>query len=154
MNKPFCPKHLLVVALTMGLVAGCASTQTSKDSASATAPAQVSTAVTKAISDAKVAIGEAKANEWIWRDTEKYLADAEKAAAAGDEATALKMANKAADQAREAINQYYLEKAKAMMQSAQAGNLTAAQNATLREASAAIVNAEGRKSYDLLSSIK
>ncbi len=151
MNKPFSRKHLMMMALTLGVAVGCATTPPEP---AATAPMAQTSAVTQAIADAKSAVAEAKALNWLWRDTEKFLAEAEKAAADGDDATAIKLANKAKGQAQEAVNQYYLEKAKVLMQEAQAAsNLTASQSATLRDASAAIANAEGRKAYDLLTGL-
>lgn len=151
MNNPFFRKHLMIMALTLGVAAGCATTPPEPAAPQAEQP---SSAVTSAIADAKAAIAEAKSLNWIWRDTESFLADAEKAAAEGDDATAIKLANKAKGQAVEAVNQYYLEKAKVLMQEAQAAsNLTASQSATLREASDAITNAQGRKAYDLLTGL-
>jgi nucleoid-associated protein YgaU len=151
MTNPFCRKHLLMMALTLGVAAGCATTPPEPTVAP---QAQTATAASQMIADAKAGIAEAKALNWIWRDTEKFLADAEKAAADGDHDTALKLATKARNEAQLAINQYYLEKAKVMMSKAEGtAGLNAEQNATMRAASAAIANAEGRKAYDLLTGL-
>jgi nucleoid-associated protein YgaU len=139
-------KALIPVVLVLGLVAGCATTPKEE------APKGPSAEVTQAIDSAKSAIASAKSVNWIWRDTEKFLKQAEAAAAKGDDATAIKLANKARGQAEEAVNQYYLEAAKVLY--AEAGNasgLTAEQKNTLNAAGAAIGNAEGRKAYDLLN---
>ena len=151
MTNPFCRKHLLMMALTLGVAAGCATTPPEPSSAP---QAQAATSASQMITDAKAAIAEAKALKWIWRDTQKVLAAAEKAASEGDQDTALKMATKARNEAQLAVNQYYLEKAKVMMAKTEgASGLTAEQSATLRAASAAIANAEGRKAYDLLTGL-
>lgn len=151
MTNPFCRKHLLMMALTLGVAAGCATTPPEPTVAP---QSQTATAASQMIADAKAAIAEAKSLNWIWRDTEKFLASAEKAASDGDHDTALKMATKARNEAQLAVNQYYLEKAKVMMAKTEgASGLSAEQNATLRAASAAIANAEGRKAYDLLTGL-
>jgi nucleoid-associated protein YgaU len=90
--------------------------------------------------------------DWIWRDTEEFLAQAEAAAAEGDDDTAIKLANKARYQAELAVNQYYLEKAKVMFQEASAAQgLSTEQQRALAAAGEAIRSAEGRKAYDLLT---
>lgn len=150
MTNPFCRKHLLMIALTLGVAAGCATTPPEPS----VAPQTQATAATQAIADAKAAVAEALALKWIWRDTEKFLADAEKAAANGDHDTALALATKARNEAQLAVNQYYLEKAKVMMSKVEGSSgMTAEQSATLRGASAAIANGEGRKAYDLLTGL-
>ncbi len=139
-------KVLVPVVLALGLVAGCATTP--KEEPAAKGPSEVS----QAIDGAKSAIASAKSVNWIWRDTEKFLKQAEAAAAKGDDATAIKLANKARSQAELAVDQYYLETAKVLY--AEAGNasgLTAEQKSTLNAAGVAIGNAEGRKAYDLLN---
>ncbi len=60
----------------------------------------------KAIQAAESAIAEAKANNWIWRDTEKFLSEAKAAADKGDDAAAVKLADKARGQAEIAVKQY------------------------------------------------
>ena len=152
MNIPFRRKHLLIVALTLGVAAGCATTP--PDTAGGAPKAEAMSAVAQAIADAKAAIATAKSLNWVWRDTSKFLKQAEKAAAAGDDAKAIKLAKKAQAQAEEAVNQYYIEKAKPLLQEAQsAANLTNAQSVTLRSAAAALANGEGRKAYDLLTGL-
>jgi nucleoid-associated protein YgaU len=151
MTNPFCRKHLLMMALTLGVAAGCATTPPEPTAAP---QAQNATAAAQMIADAKAAIADAKALNWIWRDTQKFLAEAEKAAADGDHDTALKLATKARNEAHLAVNQYYLEKAKVMLAETEgASGLSTEQSATLRSASAAIANGEGRKAYDLLTGL-
>ncbi len=140
-------RQLMIVAVVLGLVAGCATAP--KEPAK---PAGPSAAVTQAIDSAKAAIATAKSLDAVWRDTEKFLKQAEKAAAEGDEETAIKLANKARGQAEEAINQRYLEMAKVLYSEASASQgLSADQQNTLAGAGDAIRNAEGRKAYDMLS---
>ncbi len=148
MKKIFPGKQLITVLLALGVAVGCATTPQEQPKA----PASQANAVSQAIAAAKAAIGKAKSLGWIWRDTEKFLKKAEAAAAKGEDDVALKLAKKAKDQAELAVNQYYLEKAKVLLvEAANASGLTADQKATLKSAQAAILNAEGRKAYDLLS---
>jgi len=139
-------RQLVAVLLVLSLLAGCASTpkEPTVDQGSARAD--------QAIAAAEAAIAKAKANDWIWRDTEKFLKQAQDAAARGDSETAISLANKARDQAELAENQYYLEQAKVMFSEASAvQGLNASQQNALSEADKAIKNAEGRKAYDLLT---
>ena len=156
--KRFLPSKALpvVTVLAVALLGGCAS-QPKQEQAAAPAeqPSGPSAAVTRALDSARAAIKEAKALDWIWRDTEKFLKQAEKAAKAGDEAKAIKLANKAREQAELAVNQYYLEHAKALLKKVQgASGLTADQRARLDEAMNALYRThEGKKAYDLLSAL-
>lgn len=151
MKTAFRPKHLLLMLLTLGLAVGCATTPPPEEP-KAEAPSAEAQAASRAIADAKSAMAEATALNWVWRDTADFLAEAEKAAADGDYAKAIELANKVKGQAEEAVNQYYLEEAKVLMQEAQkASGLTPDQEATLRAAANAITNAEGRRAYDLLT---
>ncbi len=147
MKRTVFGKRLVPLALVLGLVVGCASTPP-QDAGDQNAE------VTQAIDAARAAIAKAKALDWIWRDTEKYLKQAEDEAASpeGQKSLAIKLANKARNQAELAVNQYYLEKAKVMFNEASAmKGLNANQTNTLSDADKAIRNAEGRKAYDLLT---
>ena len=84
-----------VALLSLGLITGCASTDEADDSPSAA----------EAIAEAKVVNAEAKALDYEWRDTGKVIKQAEAKLAAGDEAGALALANKAIKQANTAIAQ-------------------------------------------------
>ncbi|MBT8122306.1 MAG: hypothetical protein KJO10_07220 [Gammaproteobacteria bacterium] len=64
-----------------------------------------------AIASANTAIKQAKANNWIWRDTESFVKKAQEAADKGDNAAAIKLASKAKEQAEDAVKQYEYEKA-------------------------------------------
>ena len=97
-------KLLTVAVLSTALSVGCAAQQT-KESASMASPE-----ATAAIAAASAAIKKAKANDWVWRDTEKFLSEAQQAADKGDTATAVKLANKAKFQAEAAVIQYNHEK--------------------------------------------
>ena len=138
-------RRLFPAVLLLSILAGCASTpkEPAVDQGSAEAD--------QAIAAAEAAIAKAKANDWIWRDTEKFLKQAQDAAAKGDSGTAVSLANKASNQAELAENQYYLEQAKIMFSEVSAvQGLNASQQNALSEADKAIKNAEGRKAYDLL----
>ena len=93
-----------VAILSLGLITGCATTD--EEEASGLSAAE------QAIADAKAVTAEAKAANYEWRDTGKIIASAEKALAAGDEAGALKLANKAMAQSRAAIDQAAYENKK------------------------------------------
>lgn len=143
-------KFVSLSALALLLTVGCASQPKQE-----TAPAADTSAVTQAIDAASAAIADAKSLDALWRDTEKFLGQAKDAAAKGDDATAIKLANKARMQAEDAVNQYYLEWAKHMMGNLRDyGNLTAAQKATMDDAAKAIANAEGKRAYDMLSALQ
>jgi len=141
-------KQLVPVAMVLSLAAGCASTPPEKPATDSMAE------VNQAIDAAKASIAKAKSVDWVWRDTEDFLkeAETEAAAGAGHEELAIKLANKARNQADLAVNQYYLEEAKVMYAKAsQVSGLNASQQSALAEADKAIRNAEGRKAYDLLT---
>jgi nucleoid-associated protein YgaU len=84
-----------VALLSLGLITGCASTDEAADSITAE----------QAIADAKAANAEAKAANYEWRDTGKFIKQAEEKLAAGDEAGAIALANKAKKQAEIAVAQ-------------------------------------------------
>jgi nucleoid-associated protein YgaU len=144
MNKIVFGKQLIAVILLLGLVAGCASTPEKAPDRSAE--------VGQAIDAAKSALAQARSLDWMWRDSEKLLTEAEAAAAAGNADQAIALANQSREQAELAVNQYYLEKAKIMFDEASSvAGLSGDQQNTLAAAGMAIRNAEGRKAYDLLT---
>ena len=104
MKPRFIVKVVSTLILSLWLVNGCAEKATK--SASAASPE-----ATAAIAAANGAIKKAKANNWIWRDTEKFSKQAQEAADKGDNATAIKLANKAKAQAEDAVKQYEYEMA-------------------------------------------
>jgi hypothetical protein len=61
---------------------------------------------TDAITDAKMSMKKVNAVGYLWRDTGKILKKAEAAAAKGDDKTAVKMARRAEEQAKDAYAQY------------------------------------------------
>jgi len=91
-----------VALLSLGLITGCASTEEASDKMSAA----------EAISQAKAANAEAKALNNEWRDTGELIASAEKALADGDEEGAIKLANEATAQAKNAVSQAEAENKK------------------------------------------
>jgi len=84
-------KLIALTALVLGLAVGCATAP--KEEKVEAKP--ISPEVAQAIAAAKAAIKAAKDAGGLWRDTEKFLKEAEKAAKAGDDKTALKLAKKA-----------------------------------------------------------
>ena len=106
MKKRLPVKLLTITVLSAALTVGCASSGNG-GSGGAT---KASPEATAAIMNASDAIKAAKANNWIWRDTEKFLSEAQAAADKGDNGTAIKLANKARSQAESAVAQYNHEK--------------------------------------------
>ena len=107
MKRRLSAKLLAIALLTVGLNAGCAE---SPKKEAAEPASMASPEATAAIANAADAIKMANANDWIWRDTEQFLKEAQAAADAGDNATAIKLANKAKYQAEAAVIQYNHEK--------------------------------------------
>jgi hypothetical protein len=103
MKTSFHVKLLSTVLLSLWLVNGCASNSSNGGS-------KANSDATAAITNANDAIKVAKGNNWIWRDTEKFVTQASEAAAAGDNAKAIKLANKAQFEAEAAVEQYNFEK--------------------------------------------
>ena len=103
MKTSFKVRLLSTALLSLWLASGCASNSSSSEGSKASAEA------TAAIANANDAIKAAKGNDWIWRDTEKFAKQAQEAAAAGDNAKAIKLADKAQFQAEAAVEQYNME---------------------------------------------
>ena len=100
MSMRISARLIMVAALSLGLLAGCATVE------EAASPAE------QAIAEAKAENAKAKKLGYEWRDTGKMIKNAEKALADGDEAKALKLANKAIEQARDAQKQAEIENQK------------------------------------------
>lgn len=99
-------KLFTTALLSLWLISACAD-QSVKTTGSMTGSSEA----TAAIASASAAIDKAKANDWIWRDTESFLEEARQAAANGDNTAAIRLANKARLQAENAVIQYNYEKA-------------------------------------------
>lgn len=140
-------KYLSISLLALGLVVGCA-TQPKQEVD--TGP---SAAVTRALDAASAAMDNAKALNWIWRDTGKIYEAAEKAAKEGDDATAIKLANKAREQAEDAVNQYYLEQAKPMLTELKSYSLSGDQKRRMDTGETAVEQGDGKRAYDVLSDL-
>lgn len=111
MKKTDFLKLATVAVLSTGLMAGCSSKD---EPAPATEPAAQtesgpSAAAKNAIYSAKIKNARAAKLGYEWRDTGKIIKAAEKAAAAGDNDKAIKLAKQASEQADDAIAQYYSE---------------------------------------------
>ncbi|MBL4762044.1 MAG: LysM peptidoglycan-binding domain-containing protein [Gammaproteobacteria bacterium] len=92
-------KYIFAALITLGLLAGCASTSVAPVTTGTAEEAQ------SAISAATSANAKAKELGVEWRDTAKLIASAEEAAAAGDYTKAINLANEARIQAENAIQQ-------------------------------------------------
>lgn len=91
-------------ALVLGLAVGWGSASAAEKVAAAqteNAPVQqeLSGAAAKAIEDARAAVKKAESVNGLWRDTESLIKQAEAALAQGNEATAIKLAQKAMKEA-------------------------------------------------------
>ena len=106
MKTRFHVKLLSTALLSLWLTSGCAG-QSTKGGGSAS---KASPEATAAITNANDAIAIAKSNDWIWRDTETFLGQAQTAADAGDNAKAIMLAEQARLEAEAAVQQYNLEK--------------------------------------------
>jgi hypothetical protein len=93
-----------IILLSCAVSVGCASNQANNSTSRSTPEAR------QAIKNASDAIATAKENNWIWTDTEDLLKQAQEAADSGDNATAIKLADKARFQAEAADIQYNYEK--------------------------------------------
>lgn len=83
-------KKVLLVTAAIMLIGGCASNNAEFDSL---------------VAQAEKEIKVAKSMDFLWRDTEKVLAEAKKAQDAGEDAEATKLAKKALNQAKLAQKQ-------------------------------------------------
>ena len=106
-----------------------------------------------AIGAAQAVLDEAKSLGAEWRESRKLLDKASEAAKAGDEETAVKLANNAKRQAEEAINRHYLENAKILLSEAEKrkSQMSPDQTADYNDARAAYRSQEGKRAYDLAS---
>ena len=106
MRKSIAIRFVPVIVLL--LLAGCSYFHTrSSDAASNKESSQA----IAAIAAANAAIKNARANDWIWINTEKFAKEAQAAADKGDNAVAIKLADKAKEEADNAIAQYNYENA-------------------------------------------
>jgi len=116
-KKPEFLKLATVAVIATGLLAGCATdgsseaNSTGKTETTQAAPMKAgpSAAAKNAIYLAKVKNGRAIKAGYEWRDTGKVIKAAEKAAAKGDNDKAIALANKARQQAVDAIDQSQIE---------------------------------------------
>lgn len=99
--------------------------------------------------NAKVAVKNATAVNYLWRDTGKILKKAEAAANKGDSQKATKLAKQAQQQAESALNQYYMEVAQYIVRSVEAEGRAAAKKSTVDAAKAALEEKQGKKAYDI-----
>lgn len=88
-----------LITVLAGTIVGCAGTTETESTGSAA----------DAIAAAKAANTKAKKENYEWRDTGKLIKKAEKAMKDGDDAAAIKLANKAQRQAENAVKQKYAE---------------------------------------------
>lgn len=102
MKKLIPMKLLCAGALAAGMLMGSAMVSAAETADSAK----------QAIEAARAVVAEADAMNWIWRDTEEMLKNAETAAAEGDNDNAVKLANEAKAQAELAMKQHEIEMAK------------------------------------------
>ena len=111
MKKTEFLKLAVVAALSTGLVAGCASDSADEPAPSTDTQAQAgpSAEAKNAIYSAKIKLARAEKLGYAWSYTGNMIKEAEKAAAAGDNEKAIQLANKASEEADDAIAQYHSE---------------------------------------------
>ncbi len=131
-------KPFFIMMLVLGLVAGCASTPDDGASDGITAE--------QAIADAKSANAQAKKMGAEWRDTGKMIKKAEKALTDGDDAKAIKIANKAQRQAENAMKQYKEQEARLKAEGAIGGSTSSMDDASSRQGAAM----SGADSYEVV----
>lgn len=134
---------------------GCAGAPKEEAPAEAAAPAvdqQAKAAAQAAIAEARAAVDEARRLGALWRDSEEILQEAVKAFDAGDYEKAKILANEARNQAELATNQYYLEKAKPLIDQAQEYRdaMTPQQRQQLQAAEQAYAQRQGKKAYEII----
>jgi Sec-independent protein translocase protein TatA len=105
MKKTKILKLAAVALISSGLVVGCASTEQPAAPTPEVKQECPTAAAKNAIYSAKIKLARAEKLGYAWRDTGKMIADAEKAAAECDSEKAIALANKAAEQAEDAIAQ-------------------------------------------------
>ena len=102
-------KYLGVAALAMGLATGCQSTGSTSTSGTSASTGKALSAneqkVQNVIDEAKAELKVAVADGYAWRDTGKFIKQAEKALADGDIAKATSLATKALQQSELAKKQ-------------------------------------------------
>ncbi len=118
-----------VALLSLGLITGCASTDEAADDPNAIA--------VQAIADAKAANAEAKSVGYEWRDTGKLIKNAEAKLAEGDTDGAIKLANKAEEQANIAFSQAAAENKKFLNNNADS-SASSSSSSSARDAGVAI----------------
>ena len=89
-------KYLGVAALAFGMATGCQSTGSTSNTGSAMSANEQ--AVQTIIEDAKADLAVAKKDGYAWRDTGKFIKQAEEALADGNTAKATSLATKALQQ--------------------------------------------------------
>jgi hypothetical protein len=105
MKKLRSVKLLATLLLSCAVSAGCAGQQTKESGAT-----KSSAESRQSIKNASDAVSMANKNNWMWSETEDLLKEAQAAADSGDNAKAIKLADKAKFQAEAAIIQYNYEK--------------------------------------------
>lgn len=107
MKTRFPSRPLSTAILSILLTAGCA-----QMSAQPGEPAtKASPEAVAAIASANAAVKKAKANNWLWRDTEKFAEEAQIYADKGENKVAIILANMAKAEADNAVAQYSYETA-------------------------------------------
>jgi hypothetical protein len=97
-------KKLVLLFSFAALLSACAG-QSGTQPSNAAAPTANGSAADQAIAQAEAEIKAAKGANYLWSNTEKFLEDAKKAKAEGNNEEAVKLANKAAKHAKLAQQQ-------------------------------------------------
>lgn len=157
-------RNVTVIALVALFAVGCASTPKSAEApvpapAPQPEPAQPAgpsmSDADSAIDAAAAAVANAKPLCGLWRDTAKILDKARAAAKDGKYASAIQLATQAQAEAEDCIAQAYEEKARSLLGKLDAyrDGMYANQLGTMDVAEQALANHNGKRAYDLLSSL-
>lgn len=148
---------MAVAVVFVGCVASPQKQATVVETPAAVAPpsgnTQARTGAQDAIDAARAAVDKAVKLGALWEDSEALLKRAEAAFADGAYDKAAVLAGEARGQADLAVNQYYLEKAKPLLDEAQEyrGALNAGQLDRLQTAEQAYMQSRGKQAYDLVA---
>jgi nucleoid-associated protein YgaU len=143
-------KVSLLALLSIGLTVGCASKQpVAEDAARPAVTDDGSAAAKKSIGTASSLYKEAVSMGAAWRDTGDMIKEAEALFADGKFAESKALADKAAQQSRVAMNQWYVEEARAIINRVKDRGLDGELKEKLAAVEAAIADRDGRRAYDL-----
>lgn len=152
MNK-HAPAKLIAIALSVALVAGCAS---KPEPEPAPEPEKVcpTPAANRALDEARAALNEARAVNAVPQGAANALAQAEAAAAECDDQRVMQLVNSIKSASEQSVNDHYSRLAKAAYDEIMTySNLSPSQMARLQEGEAAWAAGDRRRAYEIFSAL-